>query len=54
MSFLLWLVAFIAALLCLIASAVVGRTLLTESLFGIALAAGVIGIGVDRLKALAR
>ena len=43
MRFLLWFVAFVAALIALVVSAFVGQTPLTQGLVGLALVAGFLG-----------
>lgn len=49
MRFLLWFVAIGAALIGVGASLAVGRTPVTEGLFGLALTAGVLGGVADRV-----
>lgn len=49
MSFPFWFVAYLAGLACLFLSMTVGKTDVTVGLFGLSLAAGVIGFVLDRL-----
>jgi hypothetical protein len=46
----LWTVALAAAAICAAVSAVVGRTPATEVMFAVSLAAGTLGIAVDRMR----